>query len=319
MPNTVKYKTGNLTGSIQKGNVALGLSSLGPTSTTGWYNGITPNSNRYVIYKTDISNPPKIYHPLNDSELIRFAKQEGATGADTGSAISALSWIDSQTNLMAVNKAYPTITTDGLIYSVDSTFIASYPTIGNTWYDISGGGSTGILNNNPTFNPDDRSIAFDGIDDYVNSGYDLSWNNTNSISISFWMNPSTVSGGNYGIIGKEYPNWEWAFYQSGTTLNLVYWNTGGGHTNGTDFSVNAFPTANTWYHVVYTWDGSTSIFYVNGVALGSKVATDPSINQNRPNNVMIGGHTYVWADAYWNGKISNVNFYNKTLTQAGLS
>lgn len=171
------------------------------------------------------------------------------------------------------------------------------------------------LTNGAYFNAGNNgNVFFDGIDDYVNSGYDLSWNNTNSISIEFWMNPATISGGNYGIMGKEYPNWEWAFYQYGTTLNLVYWNTAGGHTNGMDFSVNAFPTANTWYHVVYTWDGSTSIFYVNGVALGSRTATDPSINQNRSNNVMFGGHTYVWGDYYWNGKLGGVRFYNKKLS-----
>ena len=171
------------------------------------------------------------------------------------------------------------------------------------------------LTNGAYFNAGNNgNVFFDGIDDYVNSGYDLSWNNTNSISIEFWMNPSTISGGNYGIMGKEYPYWEWAFYQYNTTLNLVYWNTDGGHTNGMDFSVNAFPTANTWYHVVYTWDGSTSIFYVNGVALGSRTATNPSINQNRSEKVMFGGHTYVWGDSYWNGKLGGVRFYNKKLS-----
>ena len=171
------------------------------------------------------------------------------------------------------------------------------------------------LNNGPYLVAENQGvIKFDGVDDYVDSGYDLSWNNTNSVSVEFWINPSTVSGGNYGIMGKMYPDWEWAFYQYNSSLTLVYWNTGGGHSNGMDFSVNAFPTANTWYHVVYTWDGSTSIFYVNGVALGSKVATDPSINQNRSNNVMLGGHTYVWADSYWNGKLGNVRFYNRKLS-----
>ena len=128
------------------------------------------------------------------------------------------------------------------------------------------------------------------------------------------VKPYTVSGGNYGIMGKEYPNWEWAFYQSSTTLNLVYWNNAGGHSNGMDFQVSVFPTANIWYHVIYTWDTTTSIFYVNGIAAGSTVAVNPSINQNRSNNVMIGGHTYVWADSYFNGKLDMVKFYNKALT-----
>jgi hypothetical protein len=155
-------------------------------------------------------------------------------------------------------------------------------------------------------------IEFDGTNDYTDSGYDLSWNNTNSVSIEFMIKPYNLSGG--GIMGKEYPNWEWAFYQSGTNLNLVYWNNAGGHSNGMDFQVNVFPTANTWYHITYTWDTTTSIFYVNGTAAGSKVAVDPSINQNRSNNVMIGGHTYVWADSYFNGKLDLVKYYNKALT-----
>jgi len=101
MPNAIKYKTGNLTGSIEKSNVALGISAQGPTSTTGWYSGLTPDSNRYVVYKTDASNTPRIFYPADDNELIRLAKQEGATGANTGSAASVLSWMATQTNLMA--------------------------------------------------------------------------------------------------------------------------------------------------------------------------------------------------------------------------
>jgi len=81
-----------------------------------------------------------------------------------------------------------------------------------------------------------------------------------------------------------------------------------------DFYVDAFPTANTWYHVVYTWNGATSTFYINGSSAGTKTSTNPSINQNRSNNVMLGGHTYVWSDSFWNGKLGSVRFYNKALS-----
>ena len=182
--------------------------------------------------------------------------------------------------------------------------------------DMTGNSTINITN--ASFD-NNAQIEFDGTNDYTDSGYDLSWNNTNSVSVEFMVKPYNVSGGNYGIIGKEYPNWEWAFYQSNTTLNLVYWNNAGGHSNGMDFQVNVFPTANTWYHVIYTWDTTTSIFYVNGTAAGSKVAVDPSINQNRSNNVMIGGHTYVWSDSYFNGKLDLVKFYNKALTASEVS
>jgi len=83
MPNAIKYKAGNLTGSLQKGNVALGVSgSFGPTSTTGWYNGPNPpTSGLYQIIETAASGDPEVYSPQNDAELIKFARWKGATGA----------------------------------------------------------------------------------------------------------------------------------------------------------------------------------------------------------------------------------------------
>jgi hypothetical protein len=131
MPNAIKYKAGNLTGSLQKGNVALGVSgSFGPTSTTGWYNGPNPpTSGLYQIIETAASGDPEVYSPQNDAELIRFARWKGATGANTGSAAAVLAWIGTQTNLMAINFQYENIVTDGLVLNLDAGFVGSYPTI----------------------------------------------------------------------------------------------------------------------------------------------------------------------------------------------
>ena len=50
MPNYVKFNsTSNYSGSLYKDQVALGVNTgsvVGPTSTTGWYSGITPNSGK---------------------------------------------------------------------------------------------------------------------------------------------------------------------------------------------------------------------------------------------------------------------------------
>jgi len=98
----------------------------------------------------------------------------------------------------------PKIITDGAVLYLDAANKNSYKGTGTTWKDLNGNRNNGTLTNGPTFSSTGNgAIAFDGTDDYVNSGYDLSWNNNNSVSIDFWMNPSTVSGGNYGIMGKE--------------------------------------------------------------------------------------------------------------------
>ena len=53
MPNQVKYSTTTPNNSLRKGNVAIGVNNvdMGPTNSTGWYNGITPSPGNYIIYK----------------------------------------------------------------------------------------------------------------------------------------------------------------------------------------------------------------------------------------------------------------------------
>jgi len=194
---------------------------------------------------------------------------------------------------------------------------------GGTTADESGNGNTGTLypqtlgTNTTTAQMWDQTgkigpdaLEFDGTDDYADSGLDISWNDTNSVSISLWVKPTNITDTNAGILGKVNPDWEWAFYQNAAGVNLVYWNTGGGHTNGMDNGWGAVLTAGQWTHLEYTWDGSTSRFYADGILKTTHVATDPSINQNRANNMMIGGHIYVWADKFFNGLIDDVRIYD---------
>jgi hypothetical protein len=152
MPNGVKYSTTTPTGAIKKSNVALGVNgNLGPTGTTGFYSMPTPISGKYIINKVNLSGNPNFFAPANDTELILFAKQEGATGANTGSAAAVLSWIATQPNLMAANFQYENIVTDGLILNLDAGFVGSYPTTNTTWYDLSSNGTNTSIPNSNTY------------------------------------------------------------------------------------------------------------------------------------------------------------------------
>jgi hypothetical protein len=148
MPNGVKYSTTTPSGSLRKGNVALGVTGdLGPTSITGFYSMPTPVDGNYIINKTNVSSLPNFFAPQNENELIRFAKQEGATGANTGSTVAVLAWVATQPNLMAANFEYESIVTDGLVLNLDAGFVGSYPLTGSIWYDLSGNNYTGSLTN----------------------------------------------------------------------------------------------------------------------------------------------------------------------------
>jgi hypothetical protein len=113
MPNYIQYSTSIPSGSLKKGNAALGIadSVAGPTSTNGWYTGINPPTGSYTVYEVAASGDPDIYCPINSTELINLVRSKGATGGNTGSVAAALAWIATQNNLLATNEVYPNIVT----------------------------------------------------------------------------------------------------------------------------------------------------------------------------------------------------------------
>ena len=71
MPNPIKYSTSAQTLALKKGNFWIGTGDVGkgPTSTTDYYNGVSP-SGGYAIYLNKASGGPSIYRPANDSQLV---------------------------------------------------------------------------------------------------------------------------------------------------------------------------------------------------------------------------------------------------------
>ena len=77
MPNGIKYSTDSQSLALKKGNFYIGTGDVGkgPTSTTGYYNGITPPAGGYTIYLNKASGGPSIYVASNDSELISITNK----------------------------------------------------------------------------------------------------------------------------------------------------------------------------------------------------------------------------------------------------
>lgn len=333
MPNAVKYKTGNLTGSLQKGNVALGVSgNLGPTSTTGWYNGPNPpTSGLYQIIETAASGDPDVYCPQSDAELIKFARWKGATGANTGSVAAVLAWIGTQSNLMAANFQYEGIVTDGLVLNVDAGFVGSYPTINTTWYDLSGNSNNGTLINGPTFNSSNSgSIVFDGIDDKVNlpssNVYNFNTNDPFTLETFCYATTAASSGmiplieryfygvvnfGGYGLRLRNYNTNKPLFFVTGFASVGV-------ETIGIVEATTSW-VANTWYHIVGTKNNSgTMKIYVNGTLENTitNITGAPLPSTDITLKIGARGDT---DDQYSNQRFSICRIYNKELTSQEVS
>lgn len=213
----------------------------------------------------------------------------------------------------------PNIVTDGLVLAIDAANPKSYPGTGTTWRDLAGTNSN-TLTNSPTFNSaNGGSIVFDGVNDYIDCNLDISWNNTNSNTIIVILTPGNQTQSR-GFIGKGPSGWEWQLNQVGTGLQLVYWNTGGGHTNGPITTISDVFESNIPVFIGLVWNNLSNqhYFYKNGVNVGSNTWFDASINQNRADGIKIGGAIYAWGfgGSYWIGSIHSVLNYNRALSDA---
>ena len=190
---------------------------------------------------------------------------------------------------------------------------------GGGWVDRTSNAYHGELVNGPTYNSNNGgSLTFDGTNDYISTSFDLSWNNTNSVTIFLFLKPTSLSTHN-PFIGKGPSNWEWQLIQNTTSLGFVYWNTGGGHTNGPTVTIPNFFTSTTEFvNICMVWNhvDNKYYFYRNASLVDTITWIDASINQNRTDGINIGGNLYTWGTngPFWTGAISNIQIYNRALS-----
>ena len=354
MPNGVKYSTSTPSGSLRRDNVALGVNgNLGPTANTGFYSMPTPASGKYIINKVAASGVPNFFAPQNDTELIQFARNEGATGADTGSAAAVLAWIATQPNLEAANFEYENIVTDGLVLNLDAGFVGSYPTTASTCYDLSGYSNNGTLINGVTFNTSGGGcFRLDGVDDRIdvpktlngftyNIQYDINW------TLECWMymytpdsSPQTYKGiyGNYsGCNYSVYPGNAQGFIISNAnnpaTVSTVF-GFGPKSPSGCPDSVSWNNAESSWVYslAINKWcnwvmtsnDGTTYRIYVNGVQRGSTKTFDFKNAASRTANNLTATSNYSWGGSHVSNEANQVDFavmrmYNKPLSQSEIT
>ena len=153
MPNSIKYSESAQTLALKKGNFYIGTGDVGkgPTSTTGYYNGITPPYGGYTIYLNKASQGPSIYTVGDDAGLISLTNR--IAGADYTTAAQCLDYFAGQNDKIVFNADYPAVITNGLVLDLDAGFSPSYPISGTAWNDVSLGGNNCTLVNGITYVP----------------------------------------------------------------------------------------------------------------------------------------------------------------------
>lgn len=105
MPSTNHFKFGaSGISSATRSGFKVGVkggADYGPTSTNGFYNGITPPVGGYTIYVDKASQGPSIHVANDDTQCIFFLKSFGATGSTIG---NVLAWADGQSNILVITS-----------------------------------------------------------------------------------------------------------------------------------------------------------------------------------------------------------------------
>ena len=316
MPNPIKYNTGTESNALNSGDFWIGAGDVdkGPTSTTGYYNGITPPEGGYTIYVNKESQGPSIQVASNDTELIRITNTIAGTSYTTVN--ECLNYFVGQSDKVCFNRDYENIVTDGLIFSIDAGFDVSYPRNGTTAYNL-GNSVNGALTNTPSFSSDNGGTwRFDGTDEYISLGPsdNIGWD-VDNLTLEVWIKSADTGGGSdywCAFIGTRYgKNIQIGRYSSGRNLGILA-TTNNSNINLPESGVEVFDQQ--WHHCVCVFDGGIFYVYVDGT-LEQTYSNRVGQSLTPSNSTFgVGGSPHPSSPRFFDGDIPIARIYNKSLS-----
>ncbi len=169
----------------------------------------------------------------------------------------------------------------------------------------------GALVNNLTYKRGDY-VQLDGVDDYVDSNEDLSWNRSESFSISVLFRSNVIDSTKYPILGKE--NQEYSLMLNSNNISFIIWDSSGNE--ALHLESNKTLVSDRWYFVTIVYDAveNKGRIFLNGEEVTNEIINDITLDfANLNENIRIG-RAYVGSDVYFNGYIDEVYIYNRTLS-----
>ncbi len=151
------------------------------------------------------------------------------------------------------------------------------------------------------------SLDFTGLNDGVNVAWptELDFASTDPRTFSFWYRPTANGEGQYSrIISWSNDRLEIAGTEAGPTTHKITYFDGNWH--ATDITL----TLNTWYHVTFTYDGTTAKFYI-----GDELQDEhPLAGRSLSGTLMIGNRVQDGNEGI-NGQIDDVRIYDYALNE----
>lgn len=202
------------------------------------------------------------------------------------------------------------IITDGMLFFIDPADLDSYNGSSGTITDLSGNGRNFTLNSTSFNSSNGGSITSSG------SGYASlsSLTLTNGFTLEIWAYMASTSS--FGLFGQ-------GVFSTGNGLHILYQDGPRGmifgmYANDNDYQNNYRPSANTWYHWVFTYDGTTyrKQFFANTVKQSAPASVETQYTGSGQFNI---GAIYSTPGSQFNGRIGTVRGYNRVLERHEIS
>lgn len=178
--------------------------------------------------------------------------------------------------------------------------------------DCSGFGNNGIVKNQSSIYVERNSPRYTLSTVFNGTPYIIGQNlygakSIDALSLCAWINPSQVSGG-YNIISSYEGGGAGLHISSGIIYFQIY---SSGYVNVSGGNV----TANTWYHIVGTYDNSSLKIYVNGELKGQVSKTGAiTYNNATPWSIAVNPSGTSDGGEHYYGKLSDVRIYATALS-----
>ncbi|MDC3133894.1 hypothetical protein OA958_03555, partial [Bacteroidota bacterium] len=183
-------------------------------------------------------------------------------------------------------------------------------------------GTYSVTVGNGTVNGGGSSLDFDGVDDGINANASSSLNisNTNNLTLSAWVKPTSNNHGFIFVHGSSSGNGQGQYQLQIDANQKVYFTTAGAvNTPGSFETNNIFNVSNStlnqnqWSYITITYDNSAIKIYING-----NLDFQNNVVDIFPTNYI--GEFFIGRNGIntqlFNGKIDGINVWSNALTQS---
>ena len=237
--------------------------------------------------------------PTDDSTIKNNFAYLNTTITDAGETSAWFDWDKSLVGYWGMDSYNSTGIFDNSSYSNFGSF---------------GGGAFGV--SNITSGKRGSGIEFDGVDDYVDLGNDVSLQMNQELTVSAWFKADTL-GDHDGMVTKTNlaafsDGWGITYFSG----NWRFWVTHWGGAAGGGVAIKSFSDTTSWHHIVGTFDknaGSNQVnIYIDGV-LGTPGSSTINIIDAEDHDAIIG-QGFIGNDAWFNGSIDELLIFNRSLS-----